>query len=105
MCAGSEAKRFMSHVVATGDAGERSAPSRGLHRAEGFRVNCGFSLIAHIEGEGSPCLLQMAIESLTCMTHRGGIAADGRTGDGCGLLCKCAMLLCRLRPKGCPTLT
>ena len=20
------------------------------------------------------------------MTHRGGIAADGRTGDGCGLL-------------------
>merc|ERR1712000_159773 len=24
--------------------------------------------------------------SLTCMTHRGGIAADGKTGDGCGLL-------------------
>ncbi|MCB1733396.1 MAG: glutamate synthase large subunit, partial [Halieaceae bacterium] len=31
-------------------------------------------------------LLQTAIESLTCMTHRGGIAADGKTGDGCGLL-------------------
>jgi glutamate synthase (NADPH/NADH) large chain len=33
-------------------------------------------------------LVQTAIESLTCMTHRGGIAADGKTGDGCGLLLK-----------------
>ena len=86
LCAGSEAKRFMNHVVAAGDAGKRSAPSRGLYRPEEFRDNCGFGLIAHIEGEASHRLLQTAIESLTCMTHRGGIAADGRTGDGCGLL-------------------
>ena len=86
LCAGSEAKRFMNHAVAAGDAGERSAPSRGLYRPEEFRDNCGFGLIAHIEGEASHRLLQTAIESLTCMTHRGGIAADGRTGDGCGLL-------------------
>ena len=86
LCAGSEAKRFMNHAVAAGDAGERSASSRGLYRPEEFRDNCGFGLIAHIEGESSHRLLQTAIESLTCMTHRGGIAADGRTGDGCGLL-------------------
>ena len=86
LCAGSEAKRFMNHAVAAGDAGERSAPSRGLYRPEEFRDNCGFGLIAHIQGESSHRLLQTAIESLTCMTHRGGIAADGRTGDGCGLL-------------------
>ena len=86
LCAGSEAKRFMNHAVAAGDAGERSAPSRGLYRPDEFRDNCGFGLIAHIEGEASHRLLQTAIESLTCMTHRGGIAADGRTGDGCGLL-------------------
>ena len=86
LCAGSEAKRFMNHAVAAGDAGDRSAPSRGLYRPEEFRDNCGFGLIAHIEGEASHRLLQTAIESLTCMTHRGGIAADGRTGDGCGLL-------------------
>ena len=86
LCAGSEAKRFMNHAVAAGDAGERSASSRGLYRPEEFRDNCGFGLIAHIEGEASHRLLQTAIESLTCMTHRGGIAADGRTGDGCGLL-------------------
>ncbi|HIQ54788.1 MAG TPA: glutamate synthase large subunit, partial [Pseudomonas pachastrellae] len=41
---------------------------------------------AHMEGQPSHHLLQTAIEALTCMTHRGGINADGKTGDGCGLL-------------------
>ena len=60
--------------------------SAGLFRPEEFRDNCGFGLIAHTSGDASQRLLQTAIESLTCMTHRGGIAADGKTGDGCGLL-------------------
>ena len=60
--------------------------SAGLYRPEDVRDNCGFGLIAHTSGDASHRLLQTAIESLTCMTHRGGIAADGKTGDGCGLL-------------------
>jgi glutamate synthase (NADPH/NADH) large chain len=58
----------------------------GLFRPEDVRDNCGFGLIAHTSGDASHRLLQTAIESLTCMTHRGGIASDGKTGDGCGLL-------------------
>ena len=58
----------------------------GLYHPDEFRDNCGFGLIAHMKGQASHKLLQTAIESLTCMTHRGGIAADGKTGDGCGLL-------------------
>ncbi|WP_417781060.1 glutamate synthase large subunit [Stutzerimonas xanthomarina] len=58
----------------------------GLFRPEEFKDNCGFGLIAHMQGEASHHLLQTAIQSLTCMTHRGGINADGKTGDGCGLL-------------------
>ncbi len=58
----------------------------GLYRPEEFKDNCGFGLIAHMEGQASHHLLQTAIQSLTCMTHRGGINADGKTGDGCGLL-------------------
>ncbi|GHC24123.1 glutamate synthase large subunit [Aidingimonas halophila] len=61
---------------------------RGLHQPGEYRDNCGFGLIAHMEGQASHELLKTAIESLTCMTHRGGIAADGKTGDGCGLLLK-----------------
>lgn len=59
---------------------------RGLYNPEEFRDNCGFGMIAHQQGVPSHKLLQTAVESLTCMTHRGGIAADGKTGDGCGLL-------------------
>ncbi|MCG7601433.1 glutamate synthase large subunit [Halomonas sp. McH1-25] len=59
---------------------------RGLHQPGEFRDNCGFGLIAHMEGQASHDLLKTAIESLTCMTHRGGINSDGKTGDGCGLL-------------------
>ncbi|MFD2231588.1 glutamate synthase large subunit [Alkalimarinus sediminis] len=58
----------------------------GLYHPDDFKDNCGFGLIAHMEGQASHDLLVTAIESLTCMTHRGGIAADGKTGDGCGLL-------------------
>ncbi|MBT5067238.1 MAG: glutamate synthase large subunit, partial [Halieaceae bacterium] len=61
-------------------------PVRGLYNPEEFRDNCGFGMIAHQQGVASHKLLETAIESLTCMTHRGGIAADGKTGDGCGLL-------------------
>ncbi|MDX2463393.1 MAG: glutamate synthase large subunit [Porticoccus sp.] len=58
----------------------------GLYRLDEFKDNCGFGLIAHTKGQASHRLLKTAIEALTCMTHRGGIAADGKTGDGCGLL-------------------
>ena len=58
----------------------------GLYTPGDFKDNCGFGLLAHLEGQPSHKLLKTAIESLTCMTHRGGIAADGKTGDGCGLL-------------------
>ncbi|WNO08188.1 glutamate synthase large subunit [Teredinibacter sp. KSP-S5-2] len=60
--------------------------STGLYRLDEFKDNCGFGLIAHLKGDKSHKLLKTAIEALTCMTHRGGIAADGKTGDGCGLL-------------------
>ena len=58
----------------------------GLYRHEDVRDNCGFGMIAHMQGEPSHRLLQTAIEALTCMTHRGAILADGKSGDGCGLL-------------------
>lgn len=58
----------------------------GLYTPGEYKDNCGFGLMAHLKGRASHTLLIKAIESLTCMTHRGGIAADGKTGDGCGLL-------------------
>lgn len=50
------------------------------------RDNCGFGLIAHIAGEQSHKVVRTAIHALARMQHRGAILADGKTGDGCGLL-------------------
>jgi hypothetical protein len=47
--------------------------------------SCGFGLIAQIDNQPSHTLVQNAIGSLACMTHRGAIAADGLSGDGCPL--------------------
>lgn len=57
-----------------------------LHDPKSFKENCGFGLLAHREGIASHTLLQQAVTALACMTHRGGVAADGKTGDGCGIL-------------------
>ncbi|HEX6591580.1 MAG TPA: glutamate synthase large subunit, partial [Moraxellaceae bacterium] len=65
---------------------EQSVKNPGLYQADEFRDNCGFGLIAHMKGQPSHELVQTAIHSLSCMTHRGAIAADGKTGDGCGVL-------------------
>jgi glutamate synthase (NADPH/NADH) large chain len=61
---------------------------KGLYRPDFERDNCGFGLIAHMDGAASHWLVSTAIEALGRMTHRGAIAADGKTGDGCGLLMK-----------------
>nr|WP_320016253.1 glutamate synthase large subunit [uncultured Desulfobacter sp.] len=48
--------------------------------------SCGFGLIAHLEGRASHKLVRESIFSLARMSHRGAVGADGKTGDGCGLL-------------------
>ncbi|MBI2380890.1 MAG: glutamate synthase large subunit [Gammaproteobacteria bacterium] len=57
-----------------------------LYSHDDARDNCGFGLIAQLRGEASHELLSTALSALTRMTHRGAVAADGLSGDGCGLL-------------------
>jgi glutamate synthase (NADPH/NADH) large chain len=61
---------------------------RGLYREAFERDGCGFGLIASLDDKPSHWLVQTAIASLNRLTHRGAIASDGKTGDGCGLLLK-----------------
>src|SRR3984893_17450114 len=60
----------------------------GLCRSAYEKDSCGFGLIASLDDQASHWVLQTAISSLNRLTHRGAIAADGKTGDGCGLLIK-----------------
>ncbi len=51
-----------------------------------FKDNCGFGLLASIDNIPSHKNLDDAVTALSRMMHRGAIAADGKTGDGSGLL-------------------
>jgi glutamate synthase (NADPH/NADH) large chain len=58
-----------------------------LHDPESdFRDSCGFALLAHMDGQKSHWLVQTTLESLARLTHRGAVAADGKSGDGCGIM-------------------
>ena len=60
----------------------------GLYDPAYERDSCGFGLIANLDDMPSHWVVETAISALTRLTHRGAVAADGKTGDGCGLLIK-----------------
>ncbi len=62
--------------------------STGLYDPSFERDSCGFGLIANIDDIASHWVVETAIGALARLTHRGAVAADGKTGDGCGLLIK-----------------
>ena len=51
-----------------------------------YKDNCGFGLLADIYNRPSHKNVIDAVKSLERMMHRGAIAADGKSGDGSGLL-------------------
>jgi glutamate synthase (NADPH/NADH) large chain len=59
---------------------------QGLYRPAFERDSCGFGLIASLAGRESHWLVATAVAALARLTHRGAVAADGKTGDGCGIL-------------------
>ena len=50
------------------------------------RDNCGVGFIANLNGSQSHCIVEKSIESVINLTHRGAVSADGKTGDGAGIL-------------------
>lgn len=57
-----------------------------LHSFANEKDNCGMGAIAHLGGVKSYEIIERAIDSVCNMTHRGAIDADGKTGDGSGIL-------------------
>ena len=47
---------------------------------------CGVGFVADISGHRTHSILDMAIESVVNLVHRGAVAADAKTGDGAGIL-------------------
>ena len=50
------------------------------------RDSCGVGFIVNIKGEKSHKLVSDALTALANLDHRGAVSADGKTGDGAGIL-------------------
>jgi len=58
----------------------------GLWRPEMETSSCGIGFVADLRGERSHRIVAKGLEAVGCLTHRGAVAADSKTGDGAGLL-------------------
>ena len=47
---------------------------------------CGIGFVADSQGRASRDLTDRALGGLRCVKHRGALAADAKSGDGCGIL-------------------
>jgi glutamate synthase (ferredoxin) len=59
---------------------------QGLYLPEFEHENCGAGFICNLKGEKTNQIIHDALEILVKLEHRGGVSADGKTGDGAGLL-------------------
>ena len=47
---------------------------------------CGIGFVAHVSGKPSHGILELALQAVAAMRHRGPMDVDPRTGDGAGVL-------------------
>jgi len=59
---------------------------QGLYHPEFEHDNCGAGFICSLKGEKSNDIIHKALEILEKLEHRGAVSADGKTGDGAGIL-------------------
>ncbi|WP_282135058.1 glutamate synthase large subunit [Seonamhaeicola maritimus] len=59
---------------------------QGMYSPEFEHENCGAGFICNLKGEKTNEIIHDALEILVKLEHRGGVSADGKTGDGAGLL-------------------
>src|SRR5467141_3492883 len=81
----------MYHQHGRGQSGlqdARSRSTRGRHPNWGHPDHdaCGTGFIARLGGAPNYDIVQHALNALERLTHRGGVDADGASGDGAGLL-------------------
>ena len=64
----------------------KKVQSEGLYRSEFEHDNCGIGAIIDIEGKASHQLVDDALSIVEKLEHRAGKDAEGKTGDGVGIL-------------------
>ena len=63
-----------------------TVPEAPLHRMEFEHDNCGIGACVNIKGQKSRTTVENALEIVENLEHRAGKDAEGKTGDGVGIL-------------------
>ncbi len=67
------------------DAARKRLAETGMYREEDEHSSCGVGFVAAIDGRPRREVVEMGIEALKAVWHRGAVDADGKTGDGAGI--------------------
>ena len=59
---------------------------QGLYDPQFEHDNCGAGFICSLEGKRTNDIIHKALDILVRLEHRGAVSADGKTGDGAGIL-------------------
>ena len=59
---------------------------QGLYNPEFEHDNCGAGFICSLQGKKTNDIIHKALDILDKLEHRGAVSADGKTGDGAGIL-------------------
>ena len=71
---------------ATIEADKRSwMHENSLYREDFEHASCGVGMVVSIEGKPSRKVVELGIDALKAIWHRGAVDADGKTGDGAGI--------------------
>src|SRR5690349_1594111 len=94
----------MSYPYGRGQRGQHDArplSARDRHPNWGHPDHdaCGTGFIARLGGAPSYEIIQIALTALERLTHRGGVDADGASGDGAGLLTSLPQAFFRARAQ------
>ena len=65
---------------------ERVMGEEGLYRSSFEHDNCGIGAVVNIKGEKSHATVENALKIVENLEHRAGKDAEGKTGDGVGIL-------------------
>ena len=59
---------------------------QGLYDPQNEHDNCGAGFICSLKGKKTNDIIHKALDILDKLEHRGAVSADGKTGDGAGIL-------------------
>ena len=68
-----------------------------LYNAKDEHDACGVGFVASIDGSQRREVVEGGIDALKAVWHRGAVDADGKTGDGAGLLTEIPKIFLKMK--------